>query len=154
MAQHASEHLYTTLVEGAVLLDDLEPLRHAEFAQLLRRDGRARHSLDPFEGRKYLLRAALVDVEEREQGAVWFLPIEKRIMLADNTKAFSLSPTVQEMFLPDLHCPIDPELDLALRELDIKGLEKLAGKYLSEDQIQALLKRRDKILELCSKDNC
>jgi hypothetical protein len=82
-----------------------------------------------------------------------FLPLEKRIMLADNTKAFSLSPTVQERFRPDLRYPIDPELDLALRELEFKGLEKLVGKYLSKGQIQALLQRRDQILELCSKDN-
>jgi dTDP-D-glucose 4,6-dehydratase len=97
--------------------------------------------------------AALLDVEDRTSGAIMFLPLEKRIMLADNTKAFSLSPTVQERFRPDLRYPIDPELDLALRELEFKGLEKLVGKYLSKGQIQALLQRRDQILELCSKDN-
>jgi len=96
--------------------------------------------------------AALLDVEERAPGAIMFLPIEKRIMLADNTKAFSSSPTVQERFLPELHCPIDPMLDLALRELEFKGLEKLVGKYLSKGQIQALLQRRDQILKLCAGD--
>ncbi|MFC2166301.1 metallophosphoesterase, partial [Acidobacteriota bacterium] len=74
---------------------------------------------------KFFVFSALLDVEARASGLVMFLPIEKRIMVADNTKAFSTSPTVQDRFLPELHCPIDPELDLALRELEFKGLEKL-----------------------------
>jgi len=94
--------------------------------------------------------AALIDVEERSQGMIMFLPIEKRIMLADNTKAFSLSPTVRKRFLTELHCPIDPELDLALRELEFKGLANLVGHYISKEQIRALLQRRDQILDICA----
>lgn len=94
--------------------------------------------------------AALLDVEERAKEAIKFLPIEKRVMLADNTKAFSVSPTVQERFLSELHCPIDPELDLALRDWEFKRLEMLVGNYLSKNQIEALLQRRNQILELCA----
>jgi hypothetical protein len=74
---------------------------------------------------------------------------EGRIMLSDNTKAFSESTRVDEDFLPYLKRPLDPEFELALRGLEYKELKSKLKDYLSENQIRALLERRDHILEWC-----
>lgn len=95
---------------------------------------------------------ALFDVEDRNDAGIMLLEDEARVMLADNTKSFSNSPQIQEDLIPDLSGPISPTLEYNLRSLNTKNLKKLAGKYLSKDQIEALLQRRDQILELVGVD--
>jgi len=107
---------------------------------------------------------ALIDMREGAEGGRMLLPEEKRIMAADNTKAFSLSHDIRENLLhPEKWWPakyaslprfrLNPAFDLALRLLEFDELKTLLGKHLTDDQIKALLKRRDRLLKLCSPEN-
>ena len=88
----------------------------------------------------------LIGSIERAAFGEMLVPKERRIMLADNTKAFPLSSEVE---LPE-GCAIAPDLELGMRGLTKKALKSAVGDYLSDDQIKALLGRRDHILENCS----
>jgi hypothetical protein len=110
--------------------------------------------------------AALFDTRDVETDiTTWYLPEEKRLLAADGTKAFTLSPEIQEQWLyfdykgehgleltdeDKRQLMLSPSLDLALRSLNFEGLKELLGAYLDDDEIRALLTRRDKLLELCS----
>lgn len=96
---------------------------------------------------------ALIDVVDRPRVGIMLLPDERRIMLAAGLLAFSHSPKIQERFLPEIKCPINPALEYELRTLTQKELKKNLKKYLSDGQIDALLKRRDHILEICAGNN-
>lgn len=92
--------------------------------------------------------SALVAVEDREAIGVMLLPQDRRIALADNTKAF---PTSAEPG-PDLQMPcgpLDPELEMGLRSLSRQQLASTVGDLLSPQQIDGLLFRRDRILKVC-----
>lgn len=93
---------------------------------------------------------ALLDVVNRPDEGIMVLPDECRIILSGSTLAFSHSPKIQESFLPEIKCPIDPALESNLRTLSREELKKNLKDYLSDGQIDALLKRRDQILELCA----
>lgn len=93
---------------------------------------------------------ALLDVVDRPDEGIMVLPDERRIMLSGSTLAFSHSPKIQESFLPEIKYPIDPALENNLRTLSREELKKNLKDYLSDGQIDALLKRRDQILELCA----
>jgi hypothetical protein len=54
---------------------------------------------------------------------------------------------------PNINCPISPSLEYELKALNKKELKKNLKDYLSDGQIDALLKRRDHILELCVGNN-
>ncbi len=94
--------------------------------------------------------AALFDIEERHDAGIMLLSDEERVMLADNTKAFSNSHRIQERLVSELNGPLSPTFEYNLRSLDARNLKKEVGKYLDKDQIQALLHRRDQILEFCA----
>lgn len=96
---------------------------------------------------------ALIDVVDRPREGIMVLPDERRIMLAAGTLAFSHSPKIQERFLLEIKCPINPALEYALGTLTKNELKKNLKNYLSDGQIDALLKRRDHILELCAGKN-
>jgi hypothetical protein len=96
--------------------------------------------------------SALIDVEPRLDEAIMVIPEERRVVLADNTKSFSHFPEIQERFLPYLRGLQDPALELALRSLDREELSAGLKDYLSDGEIDALLKRRDRILELMDQD--
>lgn len=69
-------------------------------------------------------------------------------MLADNTKAFSISPKIQERFHSEIRGPLSASLEYSLRSLNSNELQTLLKSLLSKYQIDALLKRRDQILDL------
>jgi len=94
---------------------------------------------------------ALMDVESRIKEGQRVLLEEKRVMLSGSTLAFSGSPDIQEKAAPHLKCPLNPSLENELRTLTREELKKGLKDYLSDGQIDALLKRRDRILELCAK---
>jgi hypothetical protein len=96
---------------------------------------------------------ALLDVVDRPEEGIMVLPDERRIMLAGSTLAFSHFPEIQKEILPHINCPINPALEYELRTLTRKELKKNLKDYLSDGQIDALLKRRDHILELCAGNN-
>lgn len=96
--------------------------------------------------------SALIDVEPRLEEAIMVIPEERRIVLSDNSRSFSHSPEIQERFLPYLRGPVRPPLELALKSLDREELSGLLSDCLSDGQIDALLGRRDRILEILSPD--
>ncbi len=92
--------------------------------------------------------STLLAVEERHNAGWMFLPQDRRLAMADSTKAF---PTSVESGpdLPDPCGPLDPELELGLRSLSRQQVAGAIGILLSTQQIDALLLRRDRILEVC-----
>jgi Calcineurin-like phosphoesterase len=96
---------------------------------------------------------AVLDVEKRVKEGQMFLPEERRIMLSGSTLAFSHFPEIQKEALPHLNCPINPALENELTTLSREELEQNLSGYLSDGQIDALLKRRDRVLELGAKND-
>lgn len=92
--------------------------------------------------------SALLAVEDRHRIGRMFLPQDRRIALADSTKAFPTSVDPG----PDLPAPcgpLDPELELGLKSLSRQQVAGAVGALLSAQQIDGLLFRRDRILEVC-----
>lgn len=138
---------------------DLESIRQSQRWELL-------EGLEPQIGRARIF-TALVGLgrRQRHEAGKMLLPMERRIMLADNTKAFSTHTEVDEMLADDyetwdregevkwLRWPVcahlDASLEAGLKSLTLKELRSTAGKYLSKRQMEALLTRRDRILATC-----
>jgi len=68
-----------------------------------------------------------------------------KLFLVDHSKAFSTSKDIG--WEAERTVSIEPSLIAALEDLDQDALEQDLGKLLSADQIEALLERRDQILE-------
>ena len=92
--------------------------------------------------------SALLAVEGREDFGRMFLPQDRRIALSDSTKAFPTSPEPGPD-LPDPCGPLDADLELGLNSLSRQQLAAVVGDLLSTQQIDGLLFRRDRILEVC-----
>ncbi len=95
---------------------------------------------------------ALLDIEGQDERAKMMLRRERRILFADLTQGFSESPEIQERYLKQgseilIELPLSPFLELKLRELDRKELRKKLKGLISNKQIDALLARRDRLLE-------
>jgi hypothetical protein len=94
-------------------------------------------------------------LEDRDKAGRMALPRERRVLCMDNTRAFSLSTDVEGIVfgakevLDVEECRLDPHFELGLRKLERGALVKALGDYLSGPQVDALLVRRDRLLELC-----
>lgn len=77
-----------------------------------------------------------------------FIPAEGRVALVDQDEAFGLSTELDPALLNPCR-PIPADLRIYLMELNTEDLEDDLGDYLNTAQIDAILKRRDKVLELC-----
>jgi hypothetical protein len=139
--------------EGAlqVFLEDAVDLPY------LREHGRLdlAHGLEP-EIRNAVVFSALVGTRDRIDAAKMLLPLERRLMLADHTIGFPLDTEADEFLDRPVQVqdvgpcsPMDPSLELALGALTTKLLGSVLGDYLSREQIDALLVRRDRILKRC-----
>ncbi len=99
---------------------------------------------------------ALVGTRDRDDAAKMLIPPERKIMIADNSKGFPLSTEIEDLLVLELEgfhfeaCDMGATLELAMRELDREALQAEVGDYISAAQIEALLVRRDRILEACS----
>lgn len=87
---------------------------------------------------------ALIGNHDRKPADILRLVSEERVFLIDHSRAFSTSAELA--WAEEKVVPISPQLSLALRSLNRKGLEKKLGSLISNRQIDALLERRDKIL--------
>jgi hypothetical protein len=104
--------------------------------------------------------SALLGARDRDDAGKLLLPKEHRVMIADNTLAFSLSPEIvflavpkeAESFLAHPCTPMGPAMRQALVSLRADELQGVLGKYVSGPQIDALLQRRDTLLEMCTGD--
>jgi hypothetical protein len=108
------------------------------------------------EVRRALVLSALVGSRERMDAAKMLLPVQRRVMMGDSTLGFPLTTEVEDIlarrfdeFDPGPCQPMDPALELALAALNREELDEKLGEHLSGAQIEALLGRRDRILELC-----
>jgi hypothetical protein len=111
------------------------------------------YDLDPAQLREQAMRGrifdALISVEQRKDEGILLIPEEGSVFLVDHDRSFPVSTEISS-HLVDPCGPMDAELELALRSLDLDEiLAELAG-FLSKTQAEALLTRRDKILETCS----
>jgi hypothetical protein len=92
---------------------------------------------------------ALIGNRQRQDYARLFIPAEGRIALVDHESAFISSAEIP-MDILDGCGPMPADMEVALRSLDKEELEQGLGNYLSNAQIEALLERRDKVLDSCS----
>jgi hypothetical protein len=77
-----------------------------------------------------------------------FVPAEGRVALVDQDEAFGLSPDLDAALLNPCR-PIPADLRVYLMMLNAEELRSALGDNLTEGQIDAMLKRRDRVLELC-----
>jgi hypothetical protein len=80
-----------------------------------------------------------------------FVPAEGRVALVDQDEAFGLSVEVDTALLDPCR-PLPANLRAQVSMLDAKTLESDLGEHLNAAQIDAVLKRRDRVLEYCGAD--
>ena len=90
----------------------------------------------------------LIGNQEREDEDKLFVPAEGHVCLVDHEQAFGLSTDLDPALLHPCR-PMPADLRNALMMLDAGELRSNVGDYLTEEQIDAVLKRRDRVLELC-----
>lgn len=88
---------------------------------------------------------ALIGNPDRKPDDILRLVDRERVFLIDHSKAFSASPEIG--WQPDETPAIDASLLAALRALDRESLDAELGALLTARQIDALLARRDRILD-------
>lgn len=111
------------------------------------------HLLDGMEDSLILADAflALMDVHAAyHMVGMMLLPMERRLQIADSTKAFSTSPEINSELLTPPCGPFAPDHELYWSTITRADIERAIGKYLSREQIDALLARRQKIRDKCS----
>ena len=77
-----------------------------------------------------------------------FIPAEGRVALVDQDEAFGLSTDVDATLMNPCR-PLPADLRIYLMELNAEELQDDLGDYLTGPQIDAVLQRRDRVLELC-----
>jgi hypothetical protein len=93
---------------------------------------------------------AFMDIHEAHPSiGLMYLPLEHRFQIADVTKAFSTETEINPDLMSPPCPPFSPKRRLELLEVSHRAIKDIAGQYLSDEQIEALLARRDRILELC-----
>ena len=93
----------------------------------------------------------LIGNQEREDEDKLFVPAEGHVCLVDHEQAFPLSTDLDPALLHPCR-PMPADLRNALMMLDADELRSTLGDYLTEDQIDAVLKRRDRVLEVCESE--
>jgi len=92
---------------------------------------------------------ALLGNSAREDIQNLFIPADGRIALVDHERAFPTTDDVAQA-MSDGCDPMPAELTVMLTALDREELLPALADSLSADQIDALLARRDRILEMCA----
>jgi hypothetical protein len=93
---------------------------------------------------------AVMDVYEAHPSiGLMLLPHERQLQVADVTKAFSTSTELNPNLLQGRCPPITPRRRLELLGITQQEIKGEVGMYLSDEQIKALLVRRDLILNDC-----
>ncbi len=77
-----------------------------------------------------------------------FIPAEGRVALVDQDEAFGLATDLDPALLNPCR-PLPADLRIYLMELSADGLKDELGEYLTGPQIEAVLQRRDRVLEVC-----
>ena len=90
---------------------------------------------------------ALIGNPGREDEDRLWIPRDRKVALVNHERAFANTVSVDQSLLCDY---LDPDLRLAMQSLQIEGLRTGLSGSLSDEQIGAILSRRDLILERCS----
>jgi hypothetical protein len=99
---------------------------------------------------------ALVGTRDRADSAKMLLPTERRILVADNSKGFPLYSDIEDFLMTEIEgidfnpCALNASLEFELRALDTDRLTTLLGDLLSNEQIVAIIQRRDRIISACA----
>ena len=88
---------------------------------------------------------ALIGNQDRDLEDILCRVGSHELFLIDHSKAFSSSTEIE--WEEDKSVRLDPELSAALQTLDRESLQENLGDLISEGQIEAVLERRDKILD-------
>jgi len=92
--------------------------------------------------------SALIGLQDRLDFGKLVLPIPRRVMIADNGVSFSENPNSEDL-LEEGCGPVGAAFLRSLGTLEAGKLKKALGGLLSAAQLDAILKRRDGILEMC-----
>ena len=92
--------------------------------------------------------SGLIGLKKRLKFGVNFLPVTHEVKLADNGIAFSEDPDIGD-FLTEGCGPVGEAFLHSLETLEYNNIKDKLGEFLSKEQIEAILKRRDGILEIC-----
>jgi len=94
---------------------------------------------------------ALVDVVAPHSSVgLMLLPREKKLQVADSTKAFSTSPKPNPDLMTPPCGPFPPDLVLFWDAITPQDVEDKMRGYLSSEQIDALVRRGQAIMDACS----
>jgi len=97
--------------------------------------------------------SGLIGTQQRLNFGKLILPtIPPRIMISDNGVTFADDPDIRD-FLEEGCGPVGSAFLHSLSTLELGNLKKELGDLLSDTQIEAVLERRDGILELCAQAN-
>lgn len=91
----------------------------------------------------------LIGLIDRADFGKLILPVSRKVMLSDNGVAFSENTDVGT-FVEEGCGPVGEAFKHSLGTLELGRLKKNLGDLLSDAQIEAILERRDGILELCA----
>ena len=94
----------------------------------------------------------LIGLIDRADFGKLILPVSRKVMLSDNGVAFSENTDVRT-FVEEGCGPVGEAFKHSLGSLELGRLKKNLGALLSDAQIEAILERRDGILELCAAPN-
>jgi len=86
--------------------------------------------------------AALIRDTDRNQGNVLITP-EWKVMMIDFTRAFRTQKTLEN---PDLLVKVDKALLGRMKTLTEDGIKAAVGKYLTGEEVEAVLARRDQLV--------
>jgi hypothetical protein len=91
-------------------------------------------------------------VQDRVRQGKLILPVSRRVMLSDNGISFTVDENVED-YLPEGCGPVGPSFLHDLKSLELAKMKKDLRKLISDAQIEAVLRRRDDLLQLCAKEN-
>jgi hypothetical protein len=142
------------LSETALDLVSLREMQHLEKAtpeEIVETVAQA-YGLDVADLEEQVVRARVLDGLMDNLGRTdvdkLFIPAEGRVALVDQDGAFGLSTDLDPALLDPCR-PLPADLRIYLMELNAEDLQEDLGVYIDAAQIQAILKRRDRVLKLC-----
>ena len=93
---------------------------------------------------------ALIGNPERKQSDILHRPEADQIFFVDHSATFSISHELGP-FLGDEGCFLDPDFEQALRSLSRERVDEELEPWVSNEQIRALMDRRDALLRQCAR---
>lgn len=93
----------------------------------------------------------LIGNGEREDSDILYVPAARKIMIVDHSAAFGVEVVLDEDGSGSAGCILDRDAHRALLALDRDVLATHLGAWIPDDAIDALLARRDRLVESCAR---